>query len=265
MSISRKVLREYVAVTPLALALERTVESTLIRSLHMDDPILDLGCGDGIFASLTFDHPVDYGLDPNARELVRARQSGAYVDLLQSTGDSIPLPDGSVGTVFSNSVLEHIRSLDPVCQEVYRVLRSGGYFYFTVPTDRFDHYSNISLALERLHAPRLAEKFRRRYNAFWRHYNYKTPAAWRNYVMSFGFTAAEVVTYNAPQDCRRNDLLVPLGGPGKLLKLTFNRWTVLPGFRRRYLAPLVDLASPNLDEALASEAGGLVLVMARKP
>ena len=263
--VSRAKVQAYAEVAPLALALERSVESTLMEALPLERPVLDIGCGDGIFASMTFRSPVDFGLDPDPRELLRAEESGAYQHLLRATGDSIPLPNDSISTVISNSVLEHIPDLNSVFPEIYRVLRPAGRLYFTVPTENFDAFSNMSLALESLHLHAAAKSFRRAYNKFWRHYNFMSALDWGSWVASHGFTQVETRSYNPKINCRINDALVPLGGPSKLLKVTRNRWVLLPRLRPWLIKPLVGWLTPALDGALSAPAGGLVLVSARKP
>ena len=42
----------------------RAIESSYYQDLPMPGPIYDVGCGDGHFASLTFDKKLDVGLDP---------------------------------------------------------------------------------------------------------------------------------------------------------------------------------------------------------
>ena len=126
--ISTQLILDYVAKAPIALALERSVESTLFSNIKFVEPVLDIGCGDGIFAALTFKNPITYGLDPNKRELICAKNSNAYENLICAYGNEIPLKDNLVGTVFSNSVLEHIKDLGPVFEEIYRVLKPGGLF-----------------------------------------------------------------------------------------------------------------------------------------
>jgi SAM-dependent methyltransferase len=45
--------------------------------------------------------------------------------VLQSQGESIPLPDGSVELVYCNSVLEHVDSPSATLREMHRVLQPG--------------------------------------------------------------------------------------------------------------------------------------------
>lgn len=52
----------------------------------------------------------------------------------------IPLVDGAVELVVSNSVLEHIYDYKAVFDEVFRVLKKGGYFYLCVPNACLRHH-----------------------------------------------------------------------------------------------------------------------------
>ena len=102
---------------------------------------LDVGCGDGLVTRLIGDE-LDArwlltGLDPDDDELRRAAERGVYVDLQCSDGASVGAADQSFDFVFSNSVLEHVEELEPLLREVGRVLRLGGRFVFTVPSEGF--------------------------------------------------------------------------------------------------------------------------------
>lgn len=102
----------------------------------MKEPVLDFGCGDGSFASILF-KSIDYGVDHDPEALTIAAGYKIYKKLVQSTISEIPLGEASVQTVFSNSVLEHVASLDDVLSEIHRILAPGGRFVFTVPVHQF--------------------------------------------------------------------------------------------------------------------------------
>ena len=42
----------------------RAVESRFYQDIELPRPVLDLGCGDGHFVTVTFDTPIDFGIDP---------------------------------------------------------------------------------------------------------------------------------------------------------------------------------------------------------
>src|SRR5947209_4491198 len=135
------------ASAPFALAFERTLECRIYESLRFERPILDVGCGEGLFAKIAFGEKIDTGIDPDEHEIERARELGAYQELIACWGNEIPKPDGYYKTIVSNSVLEHIPDLKPVLLEINRLLAPGGRFYMTVPSDKFDHYTVLNTLL----------------------------------------------------------------------------------------------------------------------
>src|SRR3569832_727232 len=96
----------------LPLAIERALECQILSKQEFKHPILDIGCGDGIFASRLFDEKIDVGIDPNERELEKAKTYNAYVELIKCYGNSIPKPSNYFNTIYSNSVMEHIQDIE---------------------------------------------------------------------------------------------------------------------------------------------------------
>jgi SAM-dependent methyltransferase len=258
------ILTEYLCMAPFALAFERSIEANLYRSLKLEKPILDLGCGEGLFAHIVFDETIDTGIDPNSRELIRARELGAYAELIQCNGDSIPRPDSSYKTVISNSVLEHIPDLSPVFKEIFRILDPGGYLFFTVPTQLFEQFSAVSRILRSLGLISLALRYERSYNRFWRQTNCFPPDLWRKTVESHGFEVVEIFTYDPKNICTLNDILVPFSLLSYMIKIITNRWILFPSLRRIWVSWLAPSISKMLNGADRSPDGGLVFISARK-
>ena len=118
-------------------AMLRAVEHSFYVDIPLERPILDLGAGDGHFASLVFEQPLEIGLDPWRAPLKEARARQAYQLLVQAEGSSMPYPDASFGSIISNSVLEHIDDIDAVLRDAQRVLKPGGRLCFACPTSVF--------------------------------------------------------------------------------------------------------------------------------
>ena len=76
-------LANYTACAPLALAFERTLECRILSQQRFERPILDLGCGDGLFARVLFAEPIDTGVDPSEQELRKADRTGLYQELIR--------------------------------------------------------------------------------------------------------------------------------------------------------------------------------------
>ena len=264
METRSEVVTDYVGHAPLALTFERVMECRILNAQQFVQPVLDIGCGEGLFAKILFADKIDTGIDPNPRELERARELGGYVELIQCEGDAIPKPDAHYQTIFSNSVLEHIPDLSPVLKEAYRLLAPGGRMYITVPSDRFDQYTWISQGLATFGLNSLLRQFSNFFNRFWAHHHFYTPERWAQLARDANFEVVEVYTYAPIQVCLLNSLLVPFSIPALLTKKLLNRWTFFPKLRRILLYPVIALGRIVLRGAEHCEDGGLVFLSLRK-
>lgn len=245
MKFKKDFLFNYLTEAPVALAMERSMECEILSREDFKRPILDLGCGEGLFSYILFDEKIDAGIDPNAYEIERASAYGIYNELIECGGDKIPKEPNSFNTIFSNSVLEHIKGLDAVLKEAHRILACGGKFYVTIPTDVFDHYSIAYQTLTFLRLKGLAEKYRLFFDKFWKHYNYYNEEGWRERFEKAGFKVLKVKKYNNKRTCLLDDMLVPFSMPSFVVKKIFNRWFLFKSLRRMY-APLLYLMYKRL-------------------
>lgn len=125
-----------------AIVLFRSIEMKCLyaatREYDFAGPALDIGCGDGLIASLLFAEPLAYGIDNGeALDYQVAIDRQRYEKVLLESAEQMSLPDASIGFVFSNSVLEHIPAISLVLNETARVMQPGGLFVFTVPSQRY--------------------------------------------------------------------------------------------------------------------------------
>jgi SAM-dependent methyltransferase len=257
-------LLNYISFAPLPLAFERTLECRIYSRYQFQRPILDLGCGDGLFAKILFADKIDTGVDLNPRELERARELGIYGEVIQCSGDAVPKLNGAYSTIFSNSVLEHIPNLQPVLYEMHRLLMLKGKFFVTVPSERFDDYSVINQLLTNLKLDKAAAGYRRIFNRFWMHYHYYSLEEWEQLFKKSGFRVVEAHEYNPKSICLLNDLLAPLSIVGFLCKRLTNRWTWAPWLRRFAFYPIYLLARRFLHGGERAINGGLVFLVLTK-
>lgn len=266
LSVRDDVLVEYLSRAPFPLAVERCIECEILARQAFRRPVLDVGCGEGLFAKVFFTEPVDRGVDPSASELERARQLGAYHALTCCGGAELPFDDDLFPTAMSNSVLEHIPDLGPVLDEVRRVVTPGGSFYVTLPTDRFEQYTVTARLLAACGLAGLEQRYRRRFNAFWRHFHAYAPETWRSLFVDHGWEVVETVEYGSPRICTWNAALTPLCLPSFVVKKLTNRWFLLAPVRRVVAGLLAGPARRMARSAPpAKGAGGLVFFHLRKP
>ncbi|MBL4656507.1 MAG: class I SAM-dependent methyltransferase [Flavobacteriales bacterium] len=227
-------LNSYLNEGTIPLAFERAFECELMSSQEYTRPILDIGCGDGIFAQIVFDEKIDTGLDPLAYELDSAREFNMYEELIEAYADKIPKPDGYYNTIFSNSVLEHIPDLKDVLIEANRVLADGGKFYITIPTIYFDQYSVVYQILSFLSLKGVAKSYQKFFNKFWNHHHYYSRENWIKLFEETGYKVDNVIEYGLKKDCLLNDFLAPFSLPNYIVKKLFNRWFLSNSLRKAY-------------------------------
>lgn len=230
MRFKNNFLKNYLKEAPTALAIERTFECEILSQQVFTRPILDLGCGEGLFAYILFDEKIDVGIDPNMKELQRTEKYKMYTELINCFGNEIPKPNNSFNTIFSNSVIEHIIDIEPVLQEIYRLLIDGGQLYLTVPTNYFDKYSVLYQLLIKLGLFKGAEKYRIFFNNFWQHYHYYDVDAWEKLFRKHRFKIVKVQQYCSKKVCLINDFLAPFSILRLIAKKTLNRWYIFKPF-----------------------------------
>jgi ubiquinone/menaquinone biosynthesis C-methylase UbiE len=115
-----------------------------IEKAHLPENavVADIGIGTGFLAAGLAPRTARvYGFDASNEMLDVARRNlagFANVELKQSAGDSLPLPDGSLDGVFANMYLHHAPDPLLAIAEMARVLKPGGVLCIT-DLDSHDH------------------------------------------------------------------------------------------------------------------------------
>ena len=209
-------------------ALLRSVEARFYETIDLPEPVLDLGCGDGNFASLTFDHSLSVGFDPWWNPLRKASSLGAYEFVIQGLGHQLPFPSNYFGSVISNSVLEHISGIDPVLHDVARVLKPGGKLVVTMPTDNFTNNLGGSAILESIGLTRLANYYRRFFNRISRHAHTDSPETWADRFDEVGLEVEESREYFSTDALRALEIGHAYGLPSALIHFLTGQWIIAP-------------------------------------
>lgn len=213
---------------PFFRALLRAVEARFYQDLDLPAPILDVGCGDGHFATVAFDQPIDVGLDPGGDAIREAALLGGHRFLIQSNGEKIPFPDGYFGSAFSNSVLEHIPNVEAVLLETTRVLQPGAPFVFCVPNHQFLRSLQIGRLLDSAGLSRLGDYYRRFFNRIARHYHSDSPEVWQERLERSGFQLERWWHYYPPQALHVTEWGHFFGLPSLVSRVLTGRWILAP-------------------------------------
>jgi len=243
-------------------ALLRAVECRLMGKVPMSgpdhEPVLDIGAGDGHFASIAYTEPIDVGIDVRQDELSEAAARGptVYRSVALASATELPFADQSFRTVLSNCVIEHIVDNDAVLAEIARVLRPGGTFATTLPSEHFADMLLGSTILRRLHLPRLGAAYGRFFNRISYHHHIYEPAEWRRRLEAVGLLVVDQQYYFSARAHRVFDASHYLGVPNLISRKLTGRWVVHP----MQMKPFERWMRPYYDEPLPQPIGAYQFV-----
>ncbi len=224
---SKDFLFLHVRDLPYFRALLRAVESSFYQGLELPAPVYDVGCGDGHFASLTFDRQIDVGLDPWHAPIHEARKRGAYRSLVEADAARSPFPGSYFASAISNSVLEHIPHVDQVLAETARVLKPGSPFIFCVPNHNFLPSLSIARFFDSVGLKSVAGAYRSFFNRISRHHHCDDADVWRGRLEASGFRLEKYWHYFSPSALAALEWGHYLGLPSLILRKLFGRWILV--------------------------------------
>jgi SAM-dependent methyltransferase len=158
--------------------------------------VLDLGCGDGYFASrLLAVGAAVVALDVAAEAVRRARHRTPALDARRIEADApLPLEDASFDVVWAGETIEHVADTGGWLSEVRRVLRPRGLLLLSTP----DHGR-----LTRLRVALSERAFAERFDPRGDHLRFYTRRALVELLTDFGFAEVEVAGAGGVPGARR--------------------------------------------------------------
>lgn len=243
-------------------ALLRAVESRFYQDLDLPSPTLDVGCGDGHFAQLTFDRKVEVGLDPWTGPIHEAGTRGVYGLLTEADGAAMPYPDGYFASAISNSVLEHIPHLDAVLAETARVLKPGAPFVFCVPNHNFLPNLSVARFFDALGLKPLASAYRAFFNKISRHVTCEDAPAWTARLEKAGFRVERYWHYFSPAALATLEWGHYFGLPSLIIHFFTRKWHLTNA--RWNFAPILALIRKFYDESVPQEKGAYTFYVTRR-
>ena len=253
--MAKNYLREYLSFRPFHLGLFRAREAEFYSGLKLDSPVLDLGFGDGFFASLVFDRKIDVGIDSSAKYLKEAKETKAYKKLQIVGKGQIPYPDNYFASVVSNSTLEHVLKPDEMVREVYRVLKPGGVFACTVINDRFNQFFLGTKVL-----PGLYDKY---LDMIHTHRHLYSKSGWQKILRGSGFFIVREEEYFSQRAVWLYELCHWFGYFTFISKAIFGRWVLFP--QKLKIIPLEKFFRKFTQEKNLQKGGAAVFFLCRKP
>ena len=242
----------------------RAVEGRFYREIEVNEPVLDLGCGDGHFTESTFEEINLIGFDPSLNELLQAKGIGSLNPLVQGLWANLPFPDNYFGTVISNSVLEHIPDVDEVIFEVVRVLKPGGFFVVTVPNNNFTKNLSVARFLEKLGLDGLANFYRKFFNRISRHHHTDSSEDWAVRFGEKGFKILKIWNYFPPVSLNILEFGHYFGLPSWTNKQLFGRWVLFSSKKNIYRRVIFSKIKEHFRKDQICENGAYTFILAQK-
>lgn len=223
----RGYLREHLREVPPFRALLRSMECRLFEQAGpVEEPVLDLGCGDGHFASMVFRESPSAGIDEDQRILHEARARSVHQHLMVASATELPFPSNFFKAVVANCVLEHIPDIDTALAEVFRVSHPVGRLLFSVPSHRFGEMLLGSTVLRSLGFARCAQAYADWFNRRSSHFHTDHPATWLKRLARHGFKVLHWEYYMSPTAHQVFDLAHYLSAPRLISRKLSGKWVL---------------------------------------
>lgn len=246
---------------------EATAELGFFPLLH--PPLLDLGCGDGTYTRILLERASEIfttntyspliGIDPNPSEIAKTTKSGIYSQIFTTDSSNIPLPDASVNSVFSNSVVEHIKDKDGAIKEISRILAPGGIYLFSVPSQHMTSNFKIAKLLTKIGGEGLKNMWVDAINKKFKHFWLQSPEKWSEDLARHGLKIKKYRYTLSPQNAALWELFLL---PSYLQHLFAKKFGAVPlasvtkKYLQKHLSELTE--DPNM------KTGGNIVILAQK-
>lgn len=226
--LSERILRAHLREMPFHRVIMRSIEARILSEVRFPRPVLDVGCGDGHFATVLFPEGSDVGLDPGLADASEARRRDVYRMVVCADSGAMPLPDAFFGSVLSNCVFEHIPQIEKTIAEIARVLRPGGVFACTLISDSFSQLLTDERAWTRLGLARLQAAYLDWFNRKSVHYHFDPPQMWKERFEAKGLHVKSWRYYVSPEAARVFHRAHYVSLPHLLARRITGRWVPFP-------------------------------------
>lgn len=158
--------------------LQRAIEANIWDLCQFKNPVLEIGVGNGKMGLIIFKNhgKIDVGIDLDKSGLDDAKKTKKYKKILHVDAQNMPFKNASFNTIVSNSTFEHIANDLKAISEVSRVLKKGGLFFATIPSEFLQKWVlEYEKKINKAKSQQNLIKFNKRAN----HLHYRSISRWR--------------------------------------------------------------------------------------
>ena len=224
---------------PLSLCVREIMRlRALAEEESLESPLLDVGCGDGLFWEVVGQSALQgagrleglMGIDVNPNELkiasLRLHGEGGIFRRADISGAPAALEElgsGSYPTILANCSLEHVRRIDMALKNLRRLQKDGGRLYLFVPAPRWSDTLWLKRLLSRVH-PRIGALYGAMWDGFFQHYHLYPHFVWRHLLESSGYAVETLKGIGSRHSNRLFDRWVIPSFPAFLYKEMFKKY-----------------------------------------
>lgn len=239
--------QRYFPNTPAALCIKECARLTALRRHSYPGPLLDVGCGDGLFASIAFKDTEVWGIDIDPKEGRWAAASRAYSQVVLGDVTTVKLPESYFATCIANCSLEHVPRIDLAMQTIFRSLKPGGQVLMFVPNKEWAEHLLSYRALQGIGAGAMAKALQNGIDKFFRHEHLYDEAGWRRVLVDAGFEVEKIEPVLTSSSTAAFEAFLLPSVVGWLNKTLTTRYTHFPSIRRVFAKPVWSLANALLE------------------
>lgn len=256
---------KYFPHAPTALCIKECARLSALRQCEVSGPILDVGCGDGLFATIAFQDAEVWGIDIDGEEGRWAQASRAYSQIVLGDITKAKLPVSFFKTCVANCSLEHVPDIDAALRTISNSLEPGGKAYLFVPNKDWASKFMTVRVLRALLGTKVATMLQDGIDEFFKHHHLYDEQGWRDVVARSPMNLVDIQpVLSTSTTLAFEAFLIPslLGWVNK--KLT-TRYTNFPIFRRATAPVAYALAKSVLAAAGDDEKTAEFLVVCERP
>lgn len=247
-SSTSKYFDRYLQIAPFSHAIWRAIEAETLGKYNLKKPIIDIGCGFGEFAGVFFSSQIEVGVDINPDDIQLAAESGKFKKTIIADARNLPFRENNFNTAISISTLEHIKNNDIVFKEVFKILKPGGKFYLTVPTNKMNDGLLIVRLLRFLGQKKISNYYIRRINDIFRHVSLFSEEKWLKKVKGAGFEVMKTQGTVSPILLALWELGLLPALPSQIIKNIFGKRVIIgKRFRSFIFRPLIEFIKVDPD------------------
>ena len=255
---------KYFPYAPLALCIKECARLAALRDYEVSGPILDVGCGDGLFAKIAFESEEVWGIDIDGNEGRWAQASRAYSQIIIGDITKAKLPASFFKTCVANCSLEHVPNIQRALSTIAASLTPDGKAYLLVPNKEWAAQFRAVKLAKSAAGEKVGTMLQAGIDEFFRHRHLYDEAGWRDLIEQSDLKITELKpTLSSATTLAFEAFLIPSLAGWMNKKLT-TRWTNFPGLRGLAAPAAYALAKAALAAAGAEEKTAEFLIVCQR-